>query len=72
VPRERSTADPWPLCAKPAAAKLVEVIRPKAPCMAIRLIGDIFGALDERTVVVPGTGTLDIIMPSPAKSLPYA
>lgn len=40
--------------------------------MAIRLIGDIFGALDERTVVVPGTGALDIIMPSPAKSLPYA
>ncbi len=37
--------------------------------MAERLIDDIFTALDEQTVVVPGTGTLDVIIPSPAKSL---
>lgn len=36
--------------------KLVEVIRPKAPRMAARLIDDVFDALDEQTVVVPGTG----------------
>ncbi|MET8510001.1 IS110 family transposase [Streptomyces sp. NPDC004787] len=30
--------------------------------MAIRLIDDIFHALDEQTVVVPGTGTLDVVI----------
>ncbi|MFF9221650.1 IS110 family RNA-guided transposase [Streptomyces viridosporus] len=49
--------------------KLVDVIRPKAPRMATRLVDDIFTALDEQTVVVPGTSTLDVIVPSPAKSL---
>ncbi|MDX3364418.1 IS110 family transposase [Streptomyces griseoaurantiacus] len=49
--------------------KLVEVIRPKAPRMAQRLVDDIFDALDEQTVVVPGTNTLDVIVPSLAKSL---
>ncbi|GHJ19792.1 IS110 family transposase [Streptomyces albus] len=49
--------------------KLIEVIRPKAPRMATRLVDDIFDALDEQTVVVPGTGTLDVIVPSLAKSL---
>lgn len=48
---------------------LVEVIRPNAPRMATRLADNIFDALDEQTVVVPGTGTLDVIVPSPAKSL---
>jgi hypothetical protein len=37
--------------------------------MAERLVDDIFAALDEQTVVVPGTGTLDVIVPSLAKSL---
>jgi len=37
--------------------------------MAERLVEDIFTALDEQTVVVPGTGTLDVIVPSLAKSL---
>ncbi|MEU6224527.1 transposase [Streptomyces sp. NPDC047042] len=50
--------------------RLVELIRPKAPRMATRLIDDVFDALDEQTVVVPGTGTgtgtgtLDIVIPS--------
>jgi transposase len=54
---------------KAGRRKLVEVIRPKAPRMAQRLVDDIFDALDEQTVVVPGTGTLDVIVPSLAKSL---
>jgi transposase len=37
--------------------------------MATRLVDDIFTALDEQTVVVPGTGTLDIVVPSLARSL---
>ncbi|MES4893375.1 IS110 family transposase [Streptomyces sp. NPDC096012] len=54
---------------KAGRRKLVEVIRPKAPRMATRLVDDIFDALDEQTVVVPGTTTLDVIVPSLAKSL---
>lgn len=54
---------------KAGRRKLVETIRPKAPRMAQRLVDDIFDALDEQTVVVPGTGTLDVIVPSLAKSL---
>lgn len=54
---------------KAGRRRLVEVIRPKAPRMAERLIDDVFDALDEQTVVVPGTGTLDVIVPSLAKSL---
>ncbi|MFJ1887171.1 MULTISPECIES: IS110 family transposase [unclassified Streptomyces] len=49
--------------------RLVEVIRPKAPRMAARLIDEVFDALDEQTVVVPGTGTLDVVVPSLARSL---
>ncbi|MEI7029300.1 IS110 family transposase, partial [Streptomyces pratensis] len=49
--------------------RLVELIRPKAPRMAARLIDDVFDALDEQTVAVPGTGTLDIVIPSLAASL---
>lgn len=37
--------------------------------MATRLIDEVFDALDEQTVVVPGTGTLDVVIPSPARSL---
>ncbi|MFF4969757.1 IS110 family transposase [Streptomyces sp. NPDC001037] len=54
---------------KAGRRKLVEVTRPKAPRMAERLVDDIFTALDEQTVVVPGTSTLDLIVPSLAKSL---
>lgn len=49
---------------KAGRRRLVEVIRPKAPRMAARLIDDLFDALDEQTVVVPGTGTLDVVIPS--------
>jgi transposase len=49
---------------KAGRRRLVELIRPKAPRMAQRLIDDVFDALDEQTVVVPGTGTLDIVIPS--------
>ncbi|MFD4344552.1 IS110 family transposase [Streptomyces coelicoflavus] len=54
---------------KAGRRKLVEVVRPRAPRMAQRLVDDLFTALDEQTVVVPGTGTLDVIVPSLAKSL---
>ncbi|GAA2289647.1 insertion element IS110 uncharacterized 43.6 kDa protein [Streptomyces ruber] len=54
---------------KAGRRRLVEVIRPRAPRMANRLVDDIFEALDEQTVVVPGTGTLDIVIPSLARSL---
>ncbi|MFD0266065.1 IS110 family transposase [Streptomyces sp. NPDC127106] len=54
---------------KAGRRRLVEVIRPRAPRMAARLIDDIFDALDEQTVVVPGTGTLDVVIPSLARSL---
>lgn len=37
--------------------------------MAARLIDDVFDVLDEQTVTVPGTGTLDIVVPSLARSL---
>ncbi len=53
---------------KAGRRKLVEAIRPRAPRMAQRLVDDIFTALDEQTVVVPGTSTLDVIVPSLAKS----
>ncbi|WP_245362407.1 transposase, partial [Streptomyces albus] len=43
--------------------------RPLGAAGATRLVDDIFDALDEQTVVVPGTGTLDVIVPSLAKSL---
>ncbi len=54
---------------KAGRRRLVEAIRPKAPRMAARLIDEIFTALDEQTVVVPGTGTLDAVIPSLARSL---
>jgi hypothetical protein len=54
---------------KAGRRRLVEAIRPKAPRMAQRLIDDLFNALDEQTVVVPGTGTLDIVIPSLARPL---
>ncbi len=48
---------------------LVELIHPKAPRMAAWLIVGVFDAPDEQTVTVPGTGTLDIVVPSLARSL---
>ncbi|EGG48600.1 IS110 transposase [Streptomyces griseoaurantiacus M045] len=37
--------------------------------MVQRLMDGAFEALDEQTMVVPGTGTLDIVVPSLARSL---
>lgn len=49
--------------------RLVKPLRPKAPRMAERLVDDIFAALDEQTVAVPGTEAAALIVPSLAQSL---
>ncbi|MCQ8774390.1 IS110 family transposase [Streptomyces telluris] len=54
---------------KAGRRRLVSLIRPKAPRMAERLVEDIFTALDEQTVVVPGTDAAALIVPSLAGSL---
>lgn len=53
---------------KTGRRKLVELVRPRAPHMAQRLVTDIFDALDEQTVIVPGTATLDVTVPPSTKS----
>lgn len=50
-------------------AKLVEIVRPKAPRMGERLVEQIFTALDEQTVTVPGTAAAEKILPKLADSL---
>ncbi len=54
---------------KAGRRRLVTLLRPKAPRMAERLVEDIFAALDEQTVAVPGTGAAALIVPSLAASL---
>ncbi|MFF9157647.1 IS110 family transposase [Streptomyces sp. NPDC014846] len=54
---------------KAGRRRLVTLLRPKAPRMAERLVADIFDALDEQTVVVPGTEASALIVPSLAASL---
>ncbi|WP_241195569.1 IS110 family transposase, partial [Streptomyces sp. ADI93-02] len=54
---------------KAGRRRLITLIRPKAPRMAERLVEDIFAALDEQTVVVPGTDAAKLIVPSLAGSL---
>ncbi|WP_280883294.1 IS110 family transposase [Streptomyces pseudovenezuelae] len=54
---------------KAGRRRLVTLLRPKAPRMAERLVDDIFTALDEQTVVVPGTDAAALIVPSLATSL---
>ena len=54
---------------KAGRRRLINLIRPKAPRMAERLVEDIFTALDEQTVVVPGTDAASLIVPSLAGSL---
>ncbi len=49
--------------------RLVTLLRPKAPRMAERLVEEIFTALDEQTVTVPGTEAAALIVPSLAGSL---
>ncbi|WP_250404514.1 IS110 family transposase [Streptomyces cellostaticus] len=57
------------LIRKAGRRRLISLIRPKAPRMAERLGQDIFTALDEQTVVVPGTDAAALIVPSLASSL---
>ncbi|MER5666526.1 IS110 family RNA-guided transposase [Streptomyces mirabilis] len=54
---------------KAGRRRLISLIRPKAPRMAERLVEDIFTALDEQTVIVPGTDAAGLIVPSLAGSL---
>lgn len=54
---------------KAGRRRLIALIRPKAPRMAERLVEEIFTALDEQTVVVPGTHAAALIVPSLANSL---
>lgn len=50
-------------------SKLVEIVRPRAPRMGERLIEQIFTALGEQTVTVPGTAAAEKILPKLADSL---
>ncbi|WP_435851270.1 IS110 family transposase [Streptomyces mirabilis] len=54
---------------KAGRRRLVTLLRPKAPRMAERLVDEIFTALDEQTVTVPGTEAAALIVPSLAASL---
>ncbi|WP_093493421.1 IS110 family transposase [Streptomyces sp. 2112.3] len=54
---------------KAGRRRLVSLMRPKAPRMAERLVEDIFTALDEQTVIVPGTDAAALIVPSLTNSL---
>lgn len=54
---------------KAGRRRLVTLSRPKAPRTAERLVEDIFTALDEQTVTVPGTEAAPLIVPSLAGSL---
>lgn len=54
---------------KAGRPRLIGLLRPKAPRMAERLVEDIFTALDEQSVVVPGTDAAALIVPSLAGSL---
>jgi transposase len=54
---------------KAGRRRLVNLIRAKAPRMAERLVNDVFTALDEQTVVVPGTDAAALIVPSLANQL---
>ncbi|MGW1093213.1 IS110 family transposase [Streptomyces sp. NPDC002596] len=54
---------------KAGRRRLMNLLRPKAPRLAERLVEDIFEALDEQSVVVPGTEAASLIVPSLAGSL---
>ncbi|WP_435792397.1 IS110 family transposase [Actinacidiphila glaucinigra] len=54
---------------KAGRRRLVTLLRPKAPRMAERLVEDIFTALDEQTVIVPGTDAAALIIPNLVSSL---
>jgi hypothetical protein len=48
---------------KAGLAKLTEIVTPWAPRMGVRLVEQIFTALDAQTVVVPGTIAAETILP---------
>jgi hypothetical protein len=52
--------------------RLVTLLRPKAPRMAERLVEEIFTALDEQTVTVPGIEAAALIVPSLADPWPLS
>lgn len=54
---------------KAGRRRLINLIRAKAPRMAERLVDDVFAALGEQTVVVPGTDAAALIVPSLANQL---
>ena len=54
---------------KAGRAKLAEIAKPRAPRIAGRLVDAILAALDEQTVVVPGTQAAETILPRLADSL---
>ncbi|MFI9825235.1 IS110 family transposase [Streptomyces sp. NPDC052013] len=54
---------------KAGRRRLVHLIRAKAPQMAERLVDDVFTALNEQTVVVPGTDAAALIVPSLSNQL---
>ncbi len=54
---------------KAGRRRLVTLLRPKAPRMAEWLVEEIFAALGEQTVTVPGTDAAALIVPSLARSL---
>ena len=49
--------------------QIAQILKPKAPRMAGRLAVEIIAALAEQTVVVPGTGAAEVIVPSLARQL---
>ncbi|BFP57567.1 hypothetical protein SCMC78_73740 [Streptomyces sp. CMC78] len=54
---------------KAGRRQLVTLLRPKAPRMTEHLVEEIFAALDEQTVTVPGTEAAALTVPSLAGSL---
>lgn len=54
---------------KAGCRRLVTLLRPKAPRIAERLVDEIFTALDEQSVTVPGTEAAALVVPGLAASL---
>src|SRR5207248_4024118 len=54
---------------KAGHAKLVEIVKARAPRMGPRLVEQVLAALNEQTVVVPGTAAAETILPRLADSL---